>query len=53
MLNINVFVSSTYEDLKSYRAKVRDLLLGLGLTDIAMERWPAGSLPAVVPWQYR
>ncbi len=41
----NVFISSTYEDLKSYRAEVRELVSALGLVDIAMESWPPGATP--------
>ncbi len=41
----NVFVSSTYMDLKSYRDEVRKLIGALGLHDIAMEKWPPGIIP--------
>ena len=42
---LNVFVSSTYEDLAVHRKKVRALIQALGLNDIAMERWPASPRP--------
>lgn len=41
----NIFVSSTYEDLKSYREQVRELITALGFIDIAMEKWPPSSNP--------
>ena len=41
----NIFVSSTCEDLKSYREQVRELITALGFVDIAMERWPPSSRP--------
>jgi len=45
MPEVNVFVSSTYEDLKGPRARVRELLSAMGLVDIAMETWPAKAHP--------
>jgi hypothetical protein len=42
---LNVFVSSTYEDLKEHRRQVRALIEALGLNDIAMEKWPASPRP--------
>jgi len=42
---LNVFVSSTYEDLKEHRKQVRALIEALGLNDIAMERWGASPRP--------
>lgn len=43
----NIFVSSTYEDLKSYREEVRGLITALGFIDIAMEKWPPTSNPPI------
>jgi hypothetical protein len=42
---LNVYVSSTYEDLTEHRKEVRALIETLGLSDIAMERWPASPRP--------
>lgn len=42
---LNVFVSSTFEDLKEHRKQVSALINSLGLNDIAMERWPAAPNP--------
>jgi hypothetical protein len=42
---LNVFVSSTYEDLKEHRKQVSALIEALGLNDIAMETWPPSTLP--------
>lgn len=42
---INVFISSTYEDLSEHRKHLRALIEALGLSDIAMERWPASPQP--------
>lgn len=40
-----IFVSSTYEDLKSYREQVRELIAALGFIDIAMEKWTSTPNP--------
>jgi hypothetical protein len=42
---LNVFVSSTYEDLAEHRKQVRALIEALGLNDVAMEKWPASPQP--------
>ncbi|MCU0645620.1 MAG: DUF4062 domain-containing protein, partial [bacterium] len=43
---MNIFVSSTYEDLKEYRSAVRAAILELGHTPIMMEDFiPSGYLP--------
>jgi len=43
----NIFVSSTYEDLKSYREEVRGLITALGFIDMAMEKWPPTFRPPI------
>jgi hypothetical protein len=44
-MSFKIFVSSTTQDLKTHREQVRDLITALGLTDIAMERWPVNPRP--------
>lgn len=46
LLSRSVFVSSTWEDLKDYRAAARAVIEGLGLTFIGMEDFPpTGTAP--------
>lgn len=42
---LNVFVSSTYEDLQEHRTEIRALIEALGLNDIAMETWGERPCP--------
>jgi len=42
---IKIFVSATFEDLKGYRERARELITALGFSDVAMERWGAHSNP--------
>ncbi len=43
-MKAKAFVSSTYEDLKSYRCAVKDTLLQIGIEPLMMEIW--SSIPA-------
>lgn len=45
--HINVFVSSTYEDLIEYRRVVSDVLVELEFYPVMMEYWPAMDVHAV------
>jgi hypothetical protein len=47
VFEFNIFVSSTFEDLKTHRKVVRDLITELDFRDIAMERFPATDRPPV------
>jgi tetratricopeptide (TPR) repeat protein len=44
---LNIFVSSTSDDLREYRAAVRDAILELGQYPVMMENWPAEGVIAV------
>ncbi len=44
---IDVFVSSTSDDLREYRAPLKDAILNLGLNPIMMENFPAEGANAV------
>jgi len=42
-----IFVSSTTQDLKVHRERVRDLITAMGFVDIAMEKWYPDTRPTV------
>src|SRR4051794_10143803 len=44
---VNVYVSSTFKDLRDYRQKVRDALAQLGFKAAAMEYYVAEDCPPV------
>ena len=41
----NIYVSSTFRDLREHRIAVRDALRGLGHVDVAMEHYAAEGRP--------
>ncbi len=45
MINIKIFVSSTFEDLKDFRKEINELINGWGLINVVMERFPAHPSP--------
>lgn len=45
---LNIFVSSTSEDLRDYRAVARNVILNLGCHPVMMEHFGAGTEPTIV-----